>query len=344
MSRKIGLGRGGGRRALIAGIGLAGFTALAFAQASGPDYFRITGLKKEDNVNVRRAPEADAKIVGKIRKDTNGIKNLGCKGGLTQKQWEKASEARKKAAERDRWCQVSYGEVKGWVLGRFLAEGNAPESEQPAQAPAQQQTPPEAQAKTETPPVPAPSVPPMQTATPTIDCAKAEKTAEKLVCSDKDLAVLDREVGRLYTAASDALNATPGFEELLVSQRKWMDQRNTCFDRECVAEMNALRIHRLRTNYAEARKESPNSISTGPLLVRCEGFPLPITGTFVNSEQGLVYLEWLGSSVVIPQVPSGSGVRYEGNFATMHTKGDQAVLRLPGGKMDMNCKLEKRSS
>lgn len=343
MPLQISLGRGGGSRALLAALTLAGLTALAFAQANNPDYFRITGLKKEDNVNVRRSPEADAKIVGKIRKDTNGIKNLGCRGGLSQKQWDAMSDTQKKNTPRDRWCHVSHGDIKGWVLGRFLAEGTPPADAQ-AETPQAPSAPAQNEMKTQAPTAPAPVIPPMQTAAPTIDCAKAEKNAEKLVCGDKELGMLDREVGRLYAAASDALNATPGFEELLESQRHWMDQRNTCFDRDCLAEISALRIHQLRARYKETRKDDTRGISIGPVLVRCEGFPLPITGTFVNTEKGLVYLEWLGSSVVIPQVPSGSGIRYEGNFASMTAKGDDAVLRLPSGKMDMNCKLQKQGS
>lgn len=323
-----GVGCGGARRTIAAAVVLAGLTALAFAQTGGPDYFRIIGLKKEDNVNMRRAPHLDAKIVGKIPKDADGIKNLGCKSGLTPQQGEKASEAKKKAAARDRWCQVSYQDATGWVMERFLAEGTAPQT---AQAPDSAQAPP---------PPAAVALPPQSTP-PGVDCSKAEKHVEKLICGDRELAALDREVARLYAAASDALNATPGFEALLDSQRRWLGQRNTCFDRECLAEQSVRRIHRLRQTYAEARGSDAKGISLGPLTARCKGFPLPIAVTFVNSEPGLVYLEWPGEYVSIPQVPSGSGARYEGGFARMHVKGDSAVLKLPAGKMEMNCKLER---
>jgi len=331
MSFLGGAGYGGASRTLLAAATLVGLTALAFAQAEGPDYFRITGLKKKDErVNVRRSPDAESKIVGRIPRDSDGIKNLGCKGGLTPKQWAKASEAKKKAAERERWCQVSFGDVKGWVSGRFLSEGEAPEAEK--KEPQQQATQPE---QTQ------PALPPMQSKPPSFDCAKAEKNWEKLTCGDNELAALDREIARLYALASDVLNATPGFEPLLESQRKWMDQRATCFDRECVAEMGVQRVHQLRRDFKETRAQDARGISMGPLVARCQGFPLPIALTYVNSDPGFVYLEWLGSNVVIPQVPAGSAVRYEGNFASMNVKGDEAAIQLPGGKMEMNCKLEK---
>lgn len=333
-----------GRGLLVTGI-FAALTAVAVAQAEGPDYFRITGLKKEDRVNVRRAPNTDAKIVGRIPKDSDGIKNLGCKGGLTQRQWEKASEAKKSAAARERWCQVSFGDVTGWVLGRFLAEGSAPQGEaQQNSAPTAAPQPP--QAAPETPAIlpptnlPPTNLPPMQSSVPSMDCSKAEKVWEKLTCADNELGAIDREAARLYTLASDALNATPGFEALLDGQRRWQEQRATCFDRECVAEMGVRRIHQLRRDFKPARTQDAKGISMGPLVARCEMFPLPIAVTYVNSDPGFAYLEWLGAYVVIPHVPSGSGVLYESAFARLHTKGSEAMLQVPGGKMELRCKLE----
>jgi uncharacterized protein len=319
------------RRIAISGLVLGLIGTSVFAQGEGPDHFRITGLKKKDErVNVRRSPDKDARIVGRISNDTDGIKNLGCKSPLSAKQWEKASEKRKQAAERERWCQVQYKDVKGWVLGRFLSEGTAPEGETKAEAKA------EPQQQTQTPQQ---TLPAMQSTPPSFDCDKAEKNAEKLICADNELASLDREVARLYAAASDVLNATPGFEQLLDSQRKWLAQRNTCFDRECVAEIHVRRVHQLRQEYKETRRADAKSISMGPLVARCENFPLPIAVTYVNSEPGFVYLEWLGAYVVAPHVPAGSGARYEGNFATFHTKGEDALVKLPSGKAEMNCKL-----
>lgn len=319
------------RIAIAAFLFSAGLTANAFAQSEGPDYFRITGVQKDDNVNVRRKPNADAKIVGKIPKDADGIKNIGCnRGGLTQKQWDKASAAKKKAAQRRTWCEVEYEGVKGWVSARFLAEGASPSVPQQPQPPAAQ-----------TPPAPAPqaAVPPMQGVMPSFDCAKAEKNAEKLVCGDEGLAALDREVARLYALAADALNATPGFEQLLDTQRKWLEQRNTCFDRDCVAEMYVRRVHQLRMGYADARKPDEKSISFGPLVARCDGIPVPVAVSFVNAAPGYAYVEWTGRFVVLPQVPSGSGTRYEGSFASVATKGEDATIKLPDMTAEAACKL-----
>jgi uncharacterized protein len=311
-------------RRVIVLIGLMLFAPAAFAQDGDPDYFRITGVKKDDNINVRRQPNADARIVGKIPKDADGVKNLGCnRGGLSEKQWEKASAARKKEAQRKRWCQVEYNDVKGWVSGRFLAEGQgAPKQQAPQMAPAPQMTPP------------------AQAIKPSFDCEKAEKNAEKLICADVELASVDRELARVYKIASDAVNATPEFTELLDSQRAWLAQRNTCFDKECVAEISVRRIHQLRQAYAEARQQNNSGISMGPVSVRCDGLQALIGVTFVNSEPGYAYLEWTDRYLVLPNVPAGSGSKFEGSFASFTTQGDNALLTLPGGK-EMKCKVEK---
>ncbi len=308
-------------------IGLL-LSAPAFAQADEPEYFRITGVKKDDNINVRRQPNADARIVGKIPKDADNVKNLGCnRGGLSEKQWDKASAARKKDAQRRRWCQVEYNGVTGWVSARFLEEGAAPAKQAAPQMAPQ--------------PAPAPQMtPPAQAIKPSFDCEKAEKNAEKLICADAELAAVDRELARVYKIASDAVNATPEFTELLDSQRAWLAQRNTCFDKECVAEISVRRIHQLRHAYADVRQQDKSGISMGPVSVRCEGLQAPIGVTFVNSEPGFAYLEWTDRYLVLPNVPAGSRSKFEGSFASFTTQGDNALVTLPGGK-EMKCKVEK---
>ena len=301
-------------------------TAAAFAQADGPDYFRITGVKKDDNINVRRQPNADAKIAGKIPKDADGIKNLGCnRGGLTEAQWDKASEKRKLAAASKRWCRVSYNDVTGWVSARFLTEGTGPKSEPKAE--------PQPQAA---PVAPAPAA----EIKPSFDCGKTEKNAEKMICADAGLAALDREMALVYELAHAGANATPLFGELLDSQRSWVNQRNTCFDNDCVAEITVRRIHQLRQGYADARKPAAKGLSLGPLVARCAGFDASIGVSFVNSDPAYAYAEWPDGYAVMKQAPSGSGARYEGNFANLWNKGSEATIKLPDGK-ELTCKLEQ---
>lgn len=328
-----GAGRGG-RVAILAAAAWMGCAAPAFAQAEDPGYFRVIELKTDDNVNVRSEPNANAKIVGKIPKNTDGVKNLGCKGGLTPKQLEKASAARKKENARTGWCQVEYNEVKGWVSRRLLAEGSGPKEESLESAEADEKEKPAEPQKAETPP------PPPAKIEPSFDCEKAAKHAEKLICEDSALAALDREVARLYRLASEETNATPGFEELLDGQRRWLAERNTCFDAECLAEMHVRRVHRLRHDYPAARQPGNASRSAGPYVLRCDGLDAAVGVSVVTAAPGYAHIAWRQSYAVMKKMPAASGVRYEGNFARLHAKGAKALLKLPAGDSELNCKLE----
>ncbi|MGE3245563.1 MAG: MliC family protein, partial [Beijerinckiaceae bacterium] len=79
-----------------------------------------------DKLNIRAEASASARKLGDIPPNADGVKNLGCTGGLSFAQWEKASPAQRAAAQKSRWCRVSFNGVTGWVAGRFLAEGSAP--------------------------------------------------------------------------------------------------------------------------------------------------------------------------------------------------------------------------
>lgn len=102
----------------------------AIADASGPDFFRVTGVAADDVLNIREAPDAGSAKIGEIPPDGDGVRNLGCQGGLSFAEWQAASEAERQAAARSRWCRINYQGVEGWVAGRFLAEGarRAPEA------------------------------------------------------------------------------------------------------------------------------------------------------------------------------------------------------------------------
>ena len=113
-------------RPLLA-IGLALVVAkaeFAFGEASGPDYFKVNGVASNDVLNIRKGPSASADKIGEIPADGTGIRNLGCEGGLTFGEWQRATQAERAAAARKRWCRISYRDVEGWVADRFLAEGS----------------------------------------------------------------------------------------------------------------------------------------------------------------------------------------------------------------------------
>ena len=98
----------------------------AFAEADGPDYWRVHGVKTEDVLNIRRDNRATSEKIGEIPHDGECIKNLGCVGGLTLAEFTHLSAEEKKAIikKRPRWCQIEFQGIRGWVAGRYLREGS----------------------------------------------------------------------------------------------------------------------------------------------------------------------------------------------------------------------------
>lgn len=102
---------------------LVGVSAPARAQnAEGPDFWAVTGVKSNDALNLRMAPNADSEAVARIPYNARGLKNHGCPNGITFEQWKVMTKAQRDRAARSRWCQVEYQGRKGWVAGRFLRE------------------------------------------------------------------------------------------------------------------------------------------------------------------------------------------------------------------------------
>ena len=104
-------------------IGLAAFAAAlvscgaALAEADGPDFFRVTGVREGSALNVRAGPGLEHPRIGSLPFDADGIRNLGCEGGLSFAEWEAASPAEREAARYSRWCRVEHGATAGWALG-----------------------------------------------------------------------------------------------------------------------------------------------------------------------------------------------------------------------------------
>jgi hypothetical protein len=94
----------------------------ANAEADGPDYWMVVGLRADSTLTIRDAPRRDAPKVGALRHDARGIENLGCVGEPTLEEWRSMSEAERATAKSQRWCRVRYRDIDGWAAGRHLAE------------------------------------------------------------------------------------------------------------------------------------------------------------------------------------------------------------------------------
>ena len=109
-----------------AGWALGIGAAAAFATADGPDFFAVRDVSDGDVLNIRVEPNAKARKVGTIAPNGTCIRNLGCQGGLTFREFTTLTPEQQKLRQREnpRWCRVEYQGVTGWVAGRYLGEGD----------------------------------------------------------------------------------------------------------------------------------------------------------------------------------------------------------------------------
>jgi len=69
----------------------------------------------------------------------------------------------------------------------------------------------------------------LATLPPAFDCAKAATDVERMICSDEELAALDRAVSRLYSGVRRSRRAS-----LNSSQPNWLKERDACTDKDCL--------------------------------------------------------------------------------------------------------------
>ncbi|MFZ4807263.1 MAG: SH3 domain-containing protein [Hyphomicrobiaceae bacterium] len=100
-------------------------SAAALAAADGPDAWDVVHVVPPDVLNVHAEASARSAVIAGIPAETRGLKNLGCTGTPTFQQWMAMSAAERERSSRARWCRISYAGTRGWVSGRFLAEGSS---------------------------------------------------------------------------------------------------------------------------------------------------------------------------------------------------------------------------
>lgn len=182
---------------------------------------------------------------------------------------------------------------------------------------------------------------------PSFDCAKAQSSAEKLVCSDEQLAALDRETARLFGLAVKGTQVSgERKKQLKAYQRGWIKGRDECWkepeQKTCVRDNYAIRIYELRQGYADARSQDTKGISKGLLALECDGFDAGIGVAFIASEPSVAALGWKDQKVALGQVASASGTKYAGKSFdgsyNLWTKGGEATFEMPG-KQQLKCRI-----
>ncbi len=102
------------------------------------------------------------------------------------------------------------------------------------------------------------------------DCAKARSTTEKMICSDAELARLDRELGRIYARARNSTSDRAAFRRQ--KDREWQRREATCRDRECLLRWYAQRREQLMTVIARRGQRQPKAASLGNSSTEAEKF------------------------------------------------------------------------
>lgn len=180
--------------------------------------------------------------------------------------------------------------------------------------------------------------------TPTFDCAKAESSAEKLVCSNAELGLLDQRLAKRFSAAlavaqSQDEEGTEAENLLRATQRGWISGRDECWkepDLEaCVRQSYLRREAELVARYL---LEEPVSVQT----FVCEG---GAADTFVayqfDTEMTAIRFE-RGDMVAAGALLSSDKPQefYLANAGNVSFAGDQAVFSDPYGA-EKSCQLAK---
>lgn len=168
-------------------------------------------------------------------------------------------------------------------------------------------------------------------AAPSFDCAKAESSAERLICADAELAELDSRLAARYADAVTAAqvdNESDALSNLRASQRGWIKGRDECWkasdESACVAETMLRREAEL---VALWQLEAPRSAVTWACGDAADE---TIVTTFFDTELPVLRIEVGDEIDAGVQVPAASGARYEASFGrAIWIKGDEATYRSP---------------
>jgi uncharacterized protein len=173
-------------------------------------------------------------------------------------------------------------------------------------------------------------------ASPSFDCAKAEGRAEKAICGDRELSLLDREAARLYALALKSVDPKQA-AVLKADAAGWATARNDCWlaqeTRTCIIAAYARRIHRLLEKHEQIRV-ADNALARGPFVLNCQKIGQPVTATLIESNPPVGAIEWRNAV----HVGVADGHRfversdYGAEGVAFEIGGDEARISLPDGR------------
>jgi uncharacterized protein YecT (DUF1311 family) len=177
---------------------------------------------------------------------------------------------------------------------------------------------------------------------PSFDCAGASGNAETLVCSDAELAALDRRLAEVYgmaLSAAEGLDAgsAEASATLKAMQRGWIAGRDECWKaddaRACVAaaylqrEAELVATWILREPYTEA-------------AWICGGNPAnEVFVMYFETELPSIRVEYGDGVAPMWQVRAASGARYDGPFGLMFWEHQGAASFVWKDGVEQRCAL-----
>lgn len=178
-------------------------------------------------------------------------------------------------------------------------------------------------------------------AEPAFDCAKAESSAEELICSNDDLAKLDRTLADVYGKAVAAIGTfadkDTALNDFRAYQRGWIKGRDDCWKADdelaCIKSDYEYRIAEITAKYGLIEGQKP-------VFYMCNDNPADeIVATYFPTTPPSARLERGDSTEIVVEGPTGSGARYLGNFGIVFwIKGDTAMVEWPQGT-SFDCKV-----
>ena len=109
---------------LLAFVLLTLAAPLAFAEATGPDYWAVTGINPSSTLNLRLGPSTGFRAVGTIPASAVKLENRGCTPDLSFGEWQALNNREQRLLRIISWCRVAYKNQQGWVAARYLRESN----------------------------------------------------------------------------------------------------------------------------------------------------------------------------------------------------------------------------
>lgn len=178
-------------------------------------------------------------------------------------------------------------------------------------------------------------------AEPSFNCGKVKKgSVEALVCTDEELAGLDRTLAVVYVQAV----AQVGEEQsagLRAEQRGWIKGRDDCWKsperRSCVRDRYVQRIAEIQARFQLVPV-------TGPVTFRCddEGRSV-IYVTYFATEPPTLIAECGGRTSLMYLQPSGSGTRYAGGNESFWEHQGEAMVTWGYDTPEMRCQTGSAS-